>query len=738
MPCNCQSSHEEGRQTMSREMIHKEVLKHEDQLRNGQITEETLRNNIREVCFVEPKVPEAAFLEVVRQYDPNFAPIPDGPERQKRAEITRKAQEGVLRQEFHIINPMHPGLKIPPEARPLRHHNILFRGGTLEEKQKMADLLYLGTKKDMGEYIYNRLGARKEELLSLLEMNDEQLVDQYFRYADDIELISELQVAMNECEFTPEQAEDIQVLMNNMSRFTVLGNRVDLMSSPYYAKYPCEQIEMSAEKSALFEVDLANLAMGAGEVVSNSTNAEYIGGPTDMLGRDYRGLQTFTLSAANIQVENYLNAFGVTFDTVSWAVPTGAISTDGLVLDKLFEQEPIFVNIPGVGVKALCNTSTNSRDCKVEEASDQVLSQYMQNRTKAVRTRAEDANPFFLSVFTGSSQYNAMLKHMKEAEKALQKLTYPLDMESDEVRKAVESIQKLEEAQKAYMKRKEDQGLERDKFGRLVGRTENEINRLAVAREAETLAKTLRFQLGYQLDPASAQQRMEKGVEAIKKQYEAEEKARKAEEMKRTAQAKKEAKPAAPATLTEEELSQSTKEQLNEFGKVYSTMQPCKGSDAGEALGKLQKELPMSVNLLAARAGMNKVLSESAQKDIRVVMAKLVLFNHALRERAANNDLNSENIIAGPVEKALNEGGAEIINKFANSDGFAKAIGKVTPARIENFLKGNEARDKEFGELVLSALFPAKAKVAENVPVQQQPEMKMEQPKAAPKVMGGP
>ena len=107
-----------------------------------------------------------------------------------------------------------------------------------------------------------------------------------------------------------------------------------------------------------------------------------------------------------------------------------------------------------------------------------------------------------------------------------------------------------------------------------------------------------------------------------------------------------------------------------------------------------------------------------------------------LKERAANGQ-DADPITAGPVEKALNADIPGTISKLTNSETFKEAIGKVTPARIESFLKGNEARGKEFESIVLNTMFPAKVNAPENQPIQQ-PKLEVAQPKAEPKVLGGP
>ena len=716
---------------MSRELLNKEIGKYEKALQNNEITAEQLMQDLRDVCFAEPKVDAKEFLDVVHQYDKNFAPIPEGAEVQKRTEIMKKAQEGVLKQAMHESVDTS-GLKLPDgQDQIARHHRIPLRDGTQAQKQEMLDLLTSGDKKAVGEYIYNRLGAHKEELLSLLDMNDEQLVENYFRYADDISLIAELQKWNDECEYTPEQARDMQELFDNMGRFAGLPLRVDLVANPYYAKYPIESMKVPEDNLLEFDGMMANLAVGAGERVNNTAEEEYLSGPTQMLGRDYYGVRIFMSSAASKQIEDYMVPFGKKPTEFLWADPKGTQLTYVDVPGNLLEGKLVFASIPGVGAKAFYNTATNPLDFKLEEAPNAVINRYMQTASQNAREQVEKANPFFLSVFSGSKEFNALEKYMKEAEKtqkALEGMTYPLDREDPRVQKAVEAIVALGKAHEAYMQRKEGQGLERDGKGRLIGRTENEVKRLAAADKAEDMYKSLKFQMEYQLSPESTHGRMQKDAADLKAKRAAEDARIRNEAPKSKTVATEVINP-----LTEAEKSKSTKQEMLDKS-VYATMPPCKGSNAGEALGQLQKDVAGSVNMLAARAGANKEMSTSVQNDMRVHMAKLVLFDYVLRERAANNaDPTAENLVAGPLEQSLNQSkGAttEAINKLAKSDAFKEAIGKVTPARMEAFLNNKESRSKDFDKVVQSALSPAKANA--NVMGDQAAQVTnvLEQPKA--------
>ena len=693
---------------MSRELLNKEIGKYKEALWNNEIAPEQLMQDLRDICFVEPKVDEQQFLDVVRQYDKNFAPITEESEIQKRTEIMKKAQEGVLKQAVHERDVDVRGLKLPKGKDHIdRHHYVLLRDGTLDQKQKMLDLLTSGDKKAVGEYIYNRLGAQKERLFSLLDMDDEQLVDNYFQHTDDMGLIAELEILKYDCEFTPDQAKVMQEFYDNMTRFACLAGRVDMMTNPYYAKYPIESMKVPEESLLEFQDMMANLAAAAGETVGDTTANQYLRGPTHLLAYDYYGLRTFMAGASMTQIESYLEPFGKKYGEVLWANYKGTPLNKEWVTTNLLEGKVVFVSIPGGGAKALYNTATNPLDFKLEEVPNAVMNGYMQTISQGAREKVSEANPLFLSVFTGSKQFNTMEKCMEEAQKAqkaLEGMSYPLVLEDPRVQRAVETIKNLGKAHEAYMQRKEGQGLQRDAKGNLIGRSKNEVKRLAAADEAEAMYKSLKFQMEYQLSPNSTHQRMQDDAKKL-----AEERAAK---NKREVEAWKKSQPViqtVTSPLTEEEKSKSTKQEILDKA-VYLTMPACKASNAGEALSKMQKEVVSSINLLAARAGANMEMSASVQKDMRVHMAKVALFDYLLRERAAYNPApTADNLVAGPLEQAMNKSETatmDAFDKLANSEAFKNIIGKVTPARMEAFLNGKESRTKaqEFDKIVQEGL----------------------------------
>ena len=109
---------------------------------------------------------------------------------------------------------------------------------------------------------------------------------------------------------------------------------------------------------------------------------------------------------------------------------------------------------------------------------------------------------------------------------------------------------------------------------------------------------------------------------------------------------------------------------------------------------------------------------------MRFHMAQMVLFDCMLRERAALNGPDADSIQAGPLEKAMSapKGFMNACLTLSHSAAFKNAIGKVTPARIEAFLNGKEAKSSQFNQLVQDTLGMVKpnANVAENQVAQPQ------------------
>ena len=282
----------QGEKAMSIKLIYDGALEYSKQLANHEITEEAVKQKIRDVCFAEPKVPADAFLENVRSFDPKFAPIQEETEIQKRTELSKKAQEGILNLVMHDLDRSTDGLVLPEGKELHRAHKILILGLSPTEKQKMATIL-LTDEEAAGKLIYDRLAHKKDQILSMLDLNDEDLVNNYFPLADEFSLIAELQTLRMICKFTPEQDQELQELYDNMDRFGLLERRIDMISNPYYAKYPIEGLQMSNDDSYAFNNVLGSLAKAYTETVGiqMAGQVNFLRGPTHMLGDDYFGMR---------------------------------------------------------------------------------------------------------------------------------------------------------------------------------------------------------------------------------------------------------------------------------------------------------------------------------------------------------------------------------------------------------------------------------------------------------------
>ena len=81
---------------------------------------------------------------------------------------------------MHAQDRSTDGLSLPGGNDLHRAHKILIQGLPLEEKQKMATLL-MTDKKAAGQLIYDRLTSKKDQILSLLDTNDEDLVNSFLK-----------------------------------------------------------------------------------------------------------------------------------------------------------------------------------------------------------------------------------------------------------------------------------------------------------------------------------------------------------------------------------------------------------------------------------------------------------------------------------------------------------------------------------------------------------------------------
>ena len=674
---------------------------------------EALQQQIRDTCFVKPKVPDSKFLETCRKYDPNFAPVSSEKERETRAALSKQVQEKMVACIPRELIILHPDLKIPDGKSIDRHHRILFRGRTLEEQQQLADLVTSGNKRALADLLHERLLSKKDALLALLDMDDAQLVENYFKYKDEIDLVIDMEPYRNDCEFSPTQQTLYNELFSKQSALAYIGRRMDMIANPYYANFHCENLEMSYENSQNFNADLIGLAQEYGETLAGFNDIR-LGGPTHELTTDYSGLRGFALTVLEQDLTNLLQPFGATkARACTWAGANGKMGSFEKLIDTLNSHELIFVDIPGIGIKALHNTHSGFQNCTPEVATPEVVHQHMLRAAENGTKHADAANPFFLSVFTGSRQYNQMAAQYKAVKEMLKTRTFPLSAE-DSLK-----IEELQKSAKTYLDYKRDQGLQ-EVNGTLIGRTANERKRLAAAQEA----LDLNFMFQYQRDPAAASNILQ----SQQKQKDA-----KINQMLN--------KPVAPTVVAPapeykpEELSSSTAEELKAKIQPYKNISSCLASDAGDAMVRLHNNMSGTVDQLIKLPLTNVPIKESTAKNFRTLMANVVLFDYVLRERTANGQTQKDGpITAGTVEKALNN---RLISSsaLANSPEFKEAIGKVTPARVEAFLKNDESRNKKFDTIVQNLVSPVKANTMGNQPVQQQPQAEIDPAKAAPKPM---
>ena len=98
-------------------------------------------------------------------------------------------------------------------------------------------------------------------------------------------------------------------------------------------------------------------------------------------------------------------------------------------MEGLNRHQMIFVEIPGVGTKALRNIGDGFANCEPVEATPEEIRQHMLRMAERGVNRVDAANPFFLSVFTGSAQYNQMAAQHKYVKEMLPTLEFPLQKE---------------------------------------------------------------------------------------------------------------------------------------------------------------------------------------------------------------------------------------------------------------------------------------------------------------------
>jgi hypothetical protein len=723
---------------MPLETIYTRVLAHSGDIDSGKVTIESVLDDIYKVYFAKPKVPDSKFLDVCRKYDPNFAPISSKTEREARAALTERVREGFRAQTIHQYDNIDPRIQKQYGESILRHHRILFRGLTVEAQEQLAQMLASGDEKALGQYFAERVLSKKDELLSMLYMSDAELVDHFFQNKDLLDLVKEMQ-GYRDLGYTEEQQQSYQELFNHMSALENLAMRMDLVSSPYYANFPCERFEMDPDAAMSFYQDMIDVALNYGESVGNADSRlsdgvqvegnDGVAGPTYEFASGFNALRGMTMSVLDQNLLNFVRTYGAdkTRDCV-WAYENGRVGPYTKVMEALDRHQMIFVDIPGEGTKALHGVGDGFANRKPVEATPEEVRQHMLHVAEKGVKRVDEANPFFLAKFTGSAQYNQMAAQHKAVKEMVKELKFPLgEAEYQAAKKAVEALQQSTDQ---YLGYKRGQKLQEDKgTGLLIGRSANERRRLAAAQDALKLAEMLDFLIQYQKDPADTSRYMQQ------------QEAARQEALRRP---RVEPVPVSKAeAYAEEELSKTTKEELQPKVEQYEKMPKCQPSDAGPAMNQLQNDLPGAVNQVIKFTGMTKKLGANTSAQIKESVARMLLFDYVLRERAANGEVGKEGPVkAGVVEKALND---QLISpsKLARSPEFDKAFGKFTPARAEAFLKGDESRTNAFDAVVLSVLSPVKANAMANQPAQPQAktEMQAQQPeplKAAAPGMNGP
>ena len=720
---------------MGLETINNGVIKYSEDIKRGEITLDKVLDRIWASYFAKPKVPESSFLALCRKHDPDFAPISSKEERQARARLTERVREEYRKMAIHVHNAIDDGLLKQADGKIQRHHLILFRGCSLDEQEQLAQKIVNGGNEAAGKIFAERVLDKKDDILALLDMDDVHLVDNLFKYMDELALVKEMQ-KYKDLGYTQEQQKAFNELFEHMGELENLFMRTDMISSYYYANYPCERLQMSADEALVFYEEMQALAHQYGEGLENSyddsedglaEDDKRLNGPTLEFATNYSGLRGFALTVLDQKLLDYVRGYGAKdLASCTWAREDGREGTTAKVIDLLNSGEMIFVNIPGEGIKALRNGGTGFADCKVVEATDDEVRQHMIRAVEKGVSRVDAANPFFLAKFTGSSQYKQMAAQHKAAKKLMKELEFPLSPEK--YQEAKETIVALQQSTATYLEYKSNQDLDK-RDGMLVGRTANERRRLAAAQDAVRLAETLDFLVQYQ-------QNREEAIRYMENQRKARE-----DELAAKLRAMSEAGKAAK-TYEEDELGKATAEELKPKADLYKDMPKCLPSDAGPAVENLQKMLPAAVEQLVKFIGTKLVIGENTSRFTKESMAKVVLLDCVLRERVGNTKPGNEgNVVAGTVEKALNNGTLDY-RKLAKSPQFNALVGKLTPARVEAFLMNGESRTGVFDSVVLGILAPVKAKGMDNQPVPQtqigmnQPQAQSQPPKAAAPSVG--
>ena len=680
--------------------------------RSKDLTFEQLLEESFNTCYGKPQVSEAAFLDMCRKADPNFAPIADKEERRARAALTEKARDAfreIIRRNFYTISPALRNEYQQQHSVQIPRHYLCFlqEYKTEEEQRAVLQVLDGNDQKAKANLLDKHLLSRKDEILGMLDLEGEALVESYKRNYTALTLLTELEMCKG-YEYTTEQQQSYNELRDYMSLMLAVVNRMNLMASGYYANYPCERMDLSE--------DAVNTLFAIGGTVSRlggeSTGGEtFKNGEARPIGPTYDFVTSFTaLASVNAgllekRLEAFAKANGADAKSCIWASESGKVDEYNNAMRGLYEHELLFVNIPGVGLKVLHNAGQGFMNCVPKEASEQEIYERMCRVSENGVKRVDEANPFFLATFTGSSQFNRMAAQHKAVKKMMTDLTPPFndDKVYQDAKKALKDLRALTDEYLAY---KKGQGLEPDKqTGLLIGRSANEKRRLAAAEDAIKLADALNLILQSQKEPQEAV----KFVEQREAERQAQIKAKRDQERAMAAEARKNM-PKAKVPFAQEELSKTSAEELEPIVEKYQKIPTCAPSDAGDGLYKLQRDIPNNiVRQVIKYAGLKTQYPEHIMNSCKVNVARIVLFDYMLWERQAysGNTNGDGKIVAGPVERAYNEHriSAEKLVKTAEFD---KIFGKFTPARFEKFLVDDESRKHKFDKAVLSLLAPVK------------------------------
>lgn len=711
---------------MPYEQMIQHSIQYNNDLRNGTIQKETILENIRNISFSEPKTPKAEVLKLLQKYDPEFAPVTSEEEIQRRRQLTQQAQEGIMNLISNWMKPVNVVSSID-YSQVKRHHSLLLQECTTAEDQKSMEKMLYGTNKQARtDYYFERFSKMRRDLFAMLEMNDEQLLEHFFQHSTDLELAINLETILLECDFDKGQLEDLQPFFDKQTELTVLKNRIDLISSPFYAEFPCERLNVSAAYAQLLKAEMDQLALQYGENVAVYGAGAGLSGPTSEMMQTYSNIQAFALGILENQVNEFLKPHGSDLMKAHFATISGKAQSNHEVLDNLQKDGLVFFSVPGKAVTALYNASTNPRVCQPAEATPEVIKENLLRQASSSLNQINKANPFLLSVFTGSKQYDRMARQFKTVRQSLTNLEHPLSPEAAE--QQLEALMKLGASCNEYLEYKKAQGLE-EVDGVLQGRSDNERTRIAAAMEAKAVVDALTFQMQYYINPELAGVTIETAHQERQEQLEAKQREqmrlRAEREQKLASQEKKE-------ELKEQDKSTASREEMYSWANGYKTMPACAHSDIGDALEKARQGMYSNAGMIAMIATRNQPIPESYANNARVSIARMVLFNCALRERQLN--AGADPIVAGPIERQL--GIEKFVYKLAESEEFKKLIGDVTPARLEAFLKNHEEKMQKFDAVVLNALAPEQSRNLAAQPTQK--ELEVSQMEAAAPVHTGP